>query len=72
MAGPPLARQTGNWARPHNSTRAICETIFRQEKAQKRRNPDGFQGFATHSWRKISAKRRSLVLCGAAIKKKNK
>jgi hypothetical protein len=45
-------------ARPRNGTRAICEIIFRQEKAQSRRNPDGFQGFATQSWRKISAKRR--------------
>jgi hypothetical protein len=44
----------------------ISETIFCQEKAQQRRNPDGFQAGATNSWQKISAKRRSLVLCGVA------
>jgi hypothetical protein len=54
-------------AGPHNGTRAICETIFRQEKAQQRRNTLCISSWCNEFLAKNFRKAPPLLLCGVAF-----
>jgi hypothetical protein len=53
-------------ARPHNGTRAICETIFRQKKARRRRNTLCISSRCNAFLAKNFRKAPPLLLCGVA------